>query len=201
MAAPNSKDSMNLVGTWHLNRTLSDDPDKIFALQGVPWVVRQILRYASLSLHISQAVRFPDGTTTVINENNSDIEYPIDSIMTLHIKQTVYPGGFNSEGSYPVNGTSQDLSLPIFGEVMMKLRYVNTSSVPDEKLRSLLSQGSPSKMAIDELAHNSSKGWQAQVWWGFEWVGDTRYFTRNATVTRNKDGQTVTSRMVYDFLK
>lgn len=135
----------------------------------------------------------------VIGPGDPNIEYPVNSVITLLIKQTVHPGGFNSEGSYPVNGISQDLSLPIFGEVTMELRYVNTLNLPEERLRKLLSQGSPSNMAINEVAHNSAKGWKAQVWWGFEWVEDKRYFTRNAVVTRNKDGKTVISRMIYDF--
>ncbi|KAJ5151334.1 uncharacterized protein N7482_010586 [Penicillium canariense] len=197
MAAPSSRDATNLAGVWNLNRTLSDDPDKIFALQGVPWVVRQVLRYASLSLSISQSICLADGTFAAPPDAHSNFDYPGDSVTILDITQNVYPGNFNSEGIYHVNGKPQNLSLPIFGDVVMQLSYINASSISDEKLRQTLSEGSSCQVVIDEIAHNSSKGWEARVFWGFEYICDKRYFTRNAIVW--KGDKTVNSRMVYDF--
>lgn len=111
--------------------------------------------------------------------------------------QTVNPGGFDSEGSYPVNGERKDYSLPIFGHVMMQLRYINVADVPDEALRAKLIEGNPSNIVIDECAENSFKGWQAKVIWGFEMIEGKRYLTRHVTTTKDEDK--VDARMVYDY--
>lgn len=79
----------------------------------------------------------------------------------------------------------------------MELRYVNTTEVLDDAMRERLSEASPSKTVIDEIAHNPSKGWDARVIWGFEFIEGQRYLTRNITTT--KGDQVVNARMVYDF--
>lgn len=160
-------------------------------------MVRQVLRYASLSLKIRQAISLPDGTTADTTDDTCSSNPPDGAITTLHIKQVVKPGGFDSEGSYPVDGKPKDYSLPIFGDVMMQLRYMNVANISDEDLREKLNEASPSKTVIDEIAQNSSKGWQAQVMWGFEMINGKRYLTRNVTTT--KDKQKVGAKMVYDY--
>lgn len=156
-----------------------------------------MLRYASLSLKIRQAICLPDGTTADVTDDTSPSSSPDGTITTLHIRQTVNPGGFDSEGSYPIDGKPKDYSLPIFGDVMMQLRYMNVADVPDEVLREKFSEANLSKTVIDEVAQNSSKGWQAQVMWGFEMINGKRYLTRNVTTT--KDQEKVDARMVYDY--
>lgn len=165
--------------------------------QGVPWAVRQVLRFANLSLKIKQAISLPDGTTAEVTDDTARFDPPADAITTLRIKQTVNPGGFDSEGTYTVDGKPQDVALPIFGEVVMQLRYMNVAEIPDETLRQKLGEASPSKTLIDEVASNSSKGWEARVKWGFELIDGKRYLTRNVTTT--KDRHTVDARMVYDY--
>lgn len=137
-----------------------------------------------------------DGTTTgVTGDTNSNL--PDGAYTTLYIKQTVHPGGFDSEGSYPVNGERKDYSLPIFGDVMMQLRYMNVTDVPDEAIRAKLMENNPSTTVIDEYAENSSKGWQAKVIWGFEMIEGKRYLTRHVTITKDEDK--VDAWMVYDY--
>lgn len=160
-------------------------------------MVRQVLRYASLSLKIKQAICLPDGTTAEVADNTSTSSPPDGAVTTLHIRQTVNPGGFDSEGLYPIDGKRKDYSLPIFGDVMMQLRYMNVADVPDEALREKFVEANPPKTVIGEVAQNSSKGWQAQVMWGFEMINGKRYLTRN--VSTRKDKEKVDARMVYDY--
>lgn len=143
--------------------------------------MRKILKYANLSLHITQS--------TANSEENP--------FTTLHIKQTVHPGGFNSEGSYPVNGEAKDFSLPIFGEVNMMLRYMDATEIEDETLRQKMSQEGLSKTVIYEVAHNTEKKWEAKVVWGFENIKGERYLTRNVKTWNEKE--TLVTRMVYDW--
>ncbi|KAJ5287935.1 hypothetical protein N7478_003621 [Penicillium angulare] len=197
MAAPLSKDVTNLTGTWRLNRKLSDDPEGLLALQGVPWITRKALRLASLSLQMTQSVSMSDassdGTSDGTNTSSDD-----DGFVTmLHVRQTVSPGSFNSDSSCPVNGQEQKLSLPIFGDIKMSLRYMNTSGIKDEVIRQQYEDGCPTKTVIDEDAVNLKMGWTAHVLWGFEIINGKRYLTRNATSSRNDE--TVAARMVYDY--
>ncbi|KAJ5650967.1 uncharacterized protein N7484_004690 [Penicillium longicatenatum] len=196
MATPISKNVTNLVGTWSLNRKLSDDPDQIFAVQGVPWITRKVLRFANLTLQISQSVSSSDASSEGATDSSSDIS----SVTTLHIKQTIHPGGFNSETTYPVNGVGQDMSLPIFGDINMLLRYINTAEIKDDVLRQGLEDGCSSNMVIDEAAYNTKMDWTAQVVWGFEMINGKRYFTRNVITSKNSQkNEPVVARMVYDY--
>ncbi|KAJ6028357.1 hypothetical protein N7540_003933 [Penicillium herquei] len=193
MAAPLSKDITNLEGTWHLNRKLSDDPDQMFALQGVPWITRKALRFANLSLQISQSVSFSDVSSDSATESSSEDG---GSVTTLHVRQTVTPGSFNSDSSCPVNGLYQDMTVPIFGDIKMKLQYVGTDDVKNDLMRQSFEDACASKMVIDEGAENPKMGWSAHVLWGFENINGKRYFTRNVR-TWKKD-EIVVVRMVYD---
>lgn len=147
-------------------------------------------------MEISQSTSASNGTNGDAS-NGSSGSPDHSSVTTLHIKQTIHPGGFNSEGNYPINGKAQDLSLPIFGDVNMTLRYINVEDIPDETLRQKMIEGNPSKTVIDEAAHNTAKGWKAEVIWGFEIVNGERYLTRNIKTWNDKE--TLTTRMVYDY--
>ncbi|KAJ5758980.1 hypothetical protein N7520_006136 [Penicillium odoratum] len=196
MAAPFSKDITDLAGTWSLDRKLSDDPDAVFALQGVPWFTRKALRFASLSLQITQSVSLSDASSDSITDSSSDI----GSVTTMHVKQVVHPGGFNSETSCPLNGVGQDMSLPIFGDIVMQLKYMNTADVKDDMLRQAFEDGCCSNKVIDEAAYNTRMGWTAHVLWGFEMINGKRYLTRTAVTSKTlKKDETVTARMVYDY--
>ena len=161
----------------------------------MPWLVRKVLRYASLSLQIAHGVTLSDNKTDGVTEKYGDINSTDGPVSTIHIKQSVNPGGFDSEGTYLVDGTAHRESLPIFGDVLMRLRYIKVEDVPDEELRRSLYDGTPSKIIIDEVAHNETRGWDARVFWGFEMIDGKRYFTRNVSTTKGKE--TVVCRIVY----
>lgn len=110
--------------------------------------------------------------------------------------QTVHPGGFDSEGSYLVDGSQQDISLPIFGDVQMQLQFIDRSDILEDSIRQILEVASLSEKVIQELAHNASKGWEAEVIWGFEELNGKRYLTRNISTT--KEEKKVIAKMVYD---
>lgn len=96
-----------------------------------------------------------------------------------------------------MDGEPKDFSLPIFGNVNMSLQYINVDDISNEPLRRRLEPGNPSKIVIDESAHNSGKGWDARVVWAFELVDGKRYLTRNVSTWNDKDK--VETRMVYDY--
>ncbi|CAG8898608.1 unnamed protein product [Penicillium egyptiacum] len=198
MAVPDFKDVPDLTGTWVLNRDLSTDPDKVFVLQGVPWVVRKVLQHAQLSLKIHQTTSLSKKSTgTDGNANgNSDLADNLKPVTTLDMTQTVNPGGFDSKGSYPIDGSQLDVSLPIFGCVQMQLKFIDRSDILEDSIRQIVEVGSLSDKVIQEFAQNTSKGWEAEVIWGFEELDGKRYLTRNISTT--KEEKKVIAKMVYD---
>ncbi|CAI7658850.1 unnamed protein product [Penicillium glandicola] len=199
MAAPDMKEIPDLTGIWVLNRKLSTDPDDVFVLQGVPWVVRKVLRHARLSLQIRQTTSISAEKSTYMGGNSKESSVSADnsnSVTSLRITQTVNPGGFDSEGTYSVDGSQQDHSLPIFGDIQMQLKFIDISDIVEDSVRQILEVASLSDKVIQELAHNSSKGWDAEVIWGFEELDRKRYLTRNISTTKGE--KKITAKMVYD---
>jgi hypothetical protein len=120
------------------------------------------------------------------------------SVTSLRVKQTVNPGGFDSEGCYTVDGSTQELSLPIFGEIRAQLKIIEIAEVREDSIRQTLETIRSSKKVIQELARNISKGWEAEVIWGFEDIDGKRYLTRNVSTV--KDEKKVIGKMVYEGL-
>jgi hypothetical protein len=137
-------------------------------------------------------------TSTCIDEkcDESSVSADLKSVTSLRITQTVNPGGFDSEGIYPIDGSKQDLSLPIFGDLQTQLNFIDRSNVLDDSVRQAVEMASLNKTVIQELALNSSKGWDAEVIWGFERLDGKRYLTRNIRTT--KEDKKVIAKMVYD---
>jgi hypothetical protein len=157
------------------------------------------LRHARLSLQISQTTSLSakDGPCIEGDSNEgSDLATDVKPVTSLRMIQTVNPGGFDSEGSYSVDGNPQDVSLPIFGDIEMQLQFVNISAILEDTIRQVLEVASLSGKVIQELAQNPSKGWEAEVIWGFEELDGKRYLTRNISTT--KEEKKVIAKMVYD---
>ncbi|KAJ6104788.1 hypothetical protein N7523_011108 [Penicillium sp. IBT 18751x] len=196
MAGPISKGATNLVGIWNLISNTLLLNAKVIEKQGAPWLVRKALKYANLSLDIKQTSFLSDGTSVEFTLDDSGLDSPADAVTTLHIKQTVSPGSFDSIGTYYLDGKPQEYSLPIFGDVNMRLQYINVADINSEPLRQRLERANPSKIVIEESAHNPGKGWKAQVIWAFELINEKRYLTRNVSTWNEKEK--VEARMVYD---
>lgn len=79
----------------------------------------------------------------------------------------------------------------------MMLRYIDVADIEDETIRQKMIQEGLAKTVIDEVAHNTAKGWHAKVVWGFEYVKGEKYLTRNVHTWNDKE--TLVTRMVYDF--
>ncbi|KAK3369531.1 hypothetical protein B0T24DRAFT_681535 [Lasiosphaeria ovina] len=184
MAAPPSVNILNMSGTWTLNRQLSDDFDATFQVQGVSWPVRKILSWAGVALHMTQTSDTPQGETG---------KPPVTKI---NVKQTITPGGFNSEEAYVLDSSVKHSTLPIFGAVSVHSRYTLLGQVDDVDLRERLAADGAT-VAIQEFAESKSSDWSTTGVWGFEIVGGERRFTRTNTTT-GRNARAV-ARLVYDY--
>ncbi|KAJ9130930.1 hypothetical protein NKR19_g9685 [Coniochaeta hoffmannii] len=200
MAAPESKTGLDIEGTWLLNRTLSDDFDGIFALQGMSWLLRKILRFASMRLLMTQT---PSPTSTPPSPSPDPENAPRGDqhhkITKIYQKQTIHPGGFDTEDVYILDGAERDMTIPIFGEVTSRYQYTAIDDLSDDgELRESLRAGGTGPRAVQEICRSRHAGWESVLTWGFEEVGGERRFTQNSVTT--KGGRRERGRLVYDYV-
>ncbi|KAL9604795.1 MAG: hypothetical protein Q9219_000243 [cf. Caloplaca sp. 3 TL-2023] len=111
MAAPPEKTIRDLSGKWTMNKTLSDDSDRLLQMQGVSWFMRRAIAIANVSLTVEQYEK--DGQT--------------------HIDATqVATGGVTSTENRTLDWTLRDHTDKVFGKVKGKSRWVKLSDVDDD---------------------------------------------------------------------
>lgn len=168
-------------------------------------MIRKALRHARLSLELLQTTAAVDGTSKAgeQNGNTTASEMP-ETITTLRVKQIVNPGGFDSQGSYTVDGSTQDLSVPVFGDIRTQLKFIEIGEIVEESIRRGFEIAGYSGKVIQELAsdnskasaRNDTKGWEAEVIWAFEIIDGKEHLTRNVSMVGNE--KKIIARMVYD---
>ncbi|KAJ6189663.1 hypothetical protein N7519_004571 [Penicillium mononematosum] len=213
MAAPADITIQNLSGKWEMDSTHSNPTDPILTLQGMGWVMRKALSYATVTIYVKQ---YAD------SENAALIH--IDS-------QQVITGG--------IQGTKEERKLDwearehvdhIFGKLQGRSRLIAGAKSEDGAVRPVIEiqtkVGSPEEDAkvqkfltgeilidgsksegflaeegeavfLQSFVKNTENGWTAEQVWGFETVDGERRHTRRVVVT--KDGKVASARLVYAF--
>ncbi|KAI9894954.1 MAG: hypothetical protein M1814_000175 [Vezdaea aestivalis] len=184
MAAPDSVSLLNFSGDWTLNYDLSDEFDPILALQGVSWFTRQALKYATLTLHITETL-------------NEDTTEPT----LIVIEQTLTGGIPGTTESRRLDWTERPHEDGIFGRVVGKSAWADLDEASDKWLSEgwLDGKGRGGKGFIRSYVVNEERGWTADQIWGFTEFEGKRYYTRRVVV--NKGAERKAARLVYDFLK
>jgi len=175
MAAPPEITLKNLSGIWVMNKTLSDDTDKILALQGVNWFLRKIIALATITLHISQ--------------------YEEDSITHINIDQFA-TGGIKTTEERTLNWQVKRHEDSVFGVVFGQSRWVKLADVDDDEF---LKNGWDDLIGehVQSYVESHDNGWTANQIWGFEVVQGTRYHVRHVVVRKGDDWKQ--ARLVYNF--
>ncbi|OQE15851.1 hypothetical protein PENFLA_c030G06832 [Penicillium flavigenum] len=213
MAAPADVTIQNLSGKWEMDSTHSNPTDPILTLQGMGWVMRKALSYATVTIYVKQY---------------ADSENPT----LIHIDaQQVITGG--------IQGTKEERKLDwearehvdhIFGKLQGRSRHIAGAKSEDGAVRPVVEiqtkVGSPEEDAkvqkfltgetlidgsksegflaeegeavfLQSFVKNTETGWTAEQVWGFETVDGERRHTRRVVVT--KDGKVASARLVYAF--
>nr|QJY30859.1 hypothetical protein [Discosia rubi] len=184
MAAPENTNILNMTGIWSLNSLESDDLGPTFALQGVPWIVRKVISFASLEITMDQKEPAP----------------PTDPSTIIKVKQTVRPGGFDTANSYVLDGKLRTDTVPIFGAMSMRAQYVSSVEVSSEDVLGREIEkpiASDDRVGIKEVTEGVNTGWKTTALWGFERINGERRFCKYCITT--KEGQNVQARLVYDY--
>lgn len=91
-----------MTGTYSLNKTLSDSPDKTLQLQGVSWIVRSAISMSSVKIHLNLYT---------------------DDAGAVHLDmETESTGGMKNTEERTANWEYQEAKDKIFGQVKGKSR-------------------------------------------------------------------------------
>jgi len=183
MAAPPEVTTLDLSGTFTMNKSLSDDTDEILRLQGVSWFMRKLISSVTITLYVKQ-----------YKDANGDEHIDIEQIGT---------GGF--KGNYEqriLTWSEREADDRVFGPVIGKSRRVALDQVEDEWqkegwLADTTEHGAIQAYAISNTA-KSGTTWIADVIWGFAEVDGLRRHTRKVHFIGPK-GEEINARLVYDY--
>ncbi|KAA6416016.1 MAG: hypothetical protein FRX48_00735 [Lasallia pustulata] len=180
MAAPPAKTLKDLSGVWVMNKTLSDDTDRILQMQGVGWWLRKAIALATVTLTIKQYVS-------------------ADGLTHIDIEQRATGGISGTTEKRTLDWAYRDHKDGIFGAVKGKSRWVKLADVEDDNeflKKGWLEEGDEHVQSYVESVGN---GWTADQIWGFEEIGGVRYHVRHVVVRKGDDWKE--ARLVYDYQK
>ncbi|EAW24858.1 uncharacterized protein NFIA_103460 [Aspergillus fischeri NRRL 181] len=220
MAAPADVTIKNLNGEWTMEKNISDPSDPILAFQGVSWVTRKAISYATVTLIVKEYADSEDAKLMHID---------IDQVLTGGLKGT-------SEKRH-TDWAEREHKDHIFGTLKGRSRLIRGSKGDDGKVRpavdintkiddpkvkqflrgEILIDGSPCEgFLVDNegeeygegeglflqsfvVNQDDGAGWTAEQIWGFETINGQRYHTRRVVVA--KDGDYKMARLAYTYVK
>ncbi|KAF7160310.1 hypothetical protein CNMCM5623_005830 [Aspergillus felis] len=220
MAAPADVTIKNLNGEWTMEKNISDPSDPILSFQGVSWVTRKAISYATVTLIVKEYADSQDAKLLHVD---------IDQVLTGGLKGT-------SE-KRQTDWVAREHNDHIFGKLMGQSRLIRGSKGDDGKVRpavdintkidnpkvkqflrgEILIDGSPSEgFLVDNVGEEYGEGeglflqsfvvnqddgygWTAEQVWGFETINGQRYHTRRVVVA--KGGEFKMARLVYTYVK
>lgn len=159
----------------------------MLALQGVGWMMRKAIAWATVTLAIKQYV--DDAGLTHIDTD-----------------QTATGGIKGTQELRRLDWVERSHDDHIFGQLKGKSRWAATGSPEFDALDAFLTDGwledgeqagPGGESHVHSRVVNEEKGWTAEQIWGFAVVEGARYYVRRVIVSKGKEVLTV--RLVYDW--
>ncbi|KAM0323355.1 hypothetical protein ACHAQA_008948 [Verticillium albo-atrum] len=190
MAAPPQATIRDLNGTWRMSKTLSDDLGPSLALQGMPWILRKAVSFATITGKLSQTQ----------DENG---------ITNIAVQQTATGGIKGEDEKHKLDGAENIHGSMAFGAQHVRSNWLDLKtakplSLGGEPLDPFLLQGWLEEEQAGQPGHitvnvfNERAGWKADQVWGFAEIDDKRY--RVAKLLVRKGEETAPVRVVYEWV-
>ncbi|KAI0452057.1 hypothetical protein F5B21DRAFT_484964 [Xylaria acuta] len=177
MATPANITLENLDDQWAMNFGLCDNSDPMLKLHGVPWLLRKILGWVSMTVAIKTWSDTPTGLTHFLIEYKPPLGLPTSSEERV----------FNFEGD--------EFTVPIYGKLRVRMRWATAKEL--DGIDEFLAEGFEGTNIHMMTEHVDLDTVTHQVF-GFEEVGGTRFHTRHIVVMRGEEVQKL--RLVYDYI-
>ncbi|PGG95072.1 hypothetical protein AJ79_10284 [Helicocarpus griseus UAMH5409] len=213
MAAPTECTLKDLNGTWSMDKTLSNDPDGVFKLQGMSWLTRKAIGLATVTLKVTQKKIENDVTqidiaqivtgglkgTTELRTLDWSEKPHTDHIFGSVIGQNrwVHAGAAGADGKRrpevdvqtKVGNEAEDVAVAKFlrGEILANGDIVEGFLVDEQN-----------ELFLQSWVRSQDSGWTGEQIWGFETVDGVRRHTRRIVVAN--DGKVEKVRLVYNFI-
>ncbi|KAI5123553.1 hypothetical protein M0805_003372 [Coniferiporia weirii] len=183
MAAPPEVNILDLSGTYIMNKTLSDDTDKILALQGIGWAKRRIIRMLTITLYVKH---YKDDE----GKEHVDIYQAAGSVDENFEQRTL-------------DWTERAVEDKTFGPVVGKSRKIKVEDIEDDWqkdgwLSDTLEQGAIEAHTESDTP-KSGRTWIANQVWGFAEINGERKYTRKVHFV-GPQGEDIKAVLVYDYL-
>ncbi|KAI9770228.1 MAG: hypothetical protein M1840_003385 [Geoglossum simile] len=186
MAAPENVNMKALDGVWVMNKSLSDDIDGILALQGIGWLVRKAISFATVTLRIKQYEEKRDDSTSVTH---------------IDIEQTATGGIQGTTEKRTLDWTEREHSDYLFGDLFGKSRWRKLEEIGGDDVE-FLAEGWLDEVKetglVESYVISEESEWTARQIWGFEEFDNKRYYTRHLVV--KKDKEVKKAKLVYDYM-
>ncbi|KAE9566442.1 hypothetical protein CGCF415_v015121 [Colletotrichum fructicola] len=190
MAAPTQVTIRDLNGTWRMSKTLSDDLGPSLALQGMPWILRKAVSYATITGKLSQTQDDKGITSIAIQQTASggikgeDEKHKLDGAENIH--GSLMFGAQHVRSSWLDVKTTNPLSLS--GEPLDP--YLLQGWLDEEQ------PGQPGHITVNVI--NERAGWKADQVWGFSNIDGQRYRIAKFLVSKGEEIAPV--RVVYEWV-
>lgn len=184
MAAPPELTTLDLSGTFVLNKTLSDtnEMDEILRLQGVSWFTRKAISLATITLYVKH-----------YKDDNQVEHIDIDQVLTGGIKGTTE--------LRTLDWTTREHEDHIFGAVVGRARRLPLADVEDDWLREGWTPDVAEHGAIESYVKSDTPknkiAWVGHQIWGFQEFNGERRYTRHLKFT-GPNNEIIQALMVYD---
>ncbi|KAF9502546.1 hypothetical protein BDN71DRAFT_1500661 [Pleurotus eryngii] len=182
MAVPAEFTTLDISGTFYMNKSLSDSTDAILTAQGVGWLKRRAISLGSLHLTVKHY------------KDSEDVE-------RIDIDQVV-AGLAGTREERVLNYEERTHNDHVFGHVIGKSRRIPVADVEEEFLKKGWTEETITNGAIESYVESdtpkSGTSWIAKQIWGTEAIDGVTRYTRHVYFT-GPDGKVIEARLVYDY--
>ncbi|KAI0304249.1 hypothetical protein B0F90DRAFT_1626063 [Multifurca ochricompacta] len=186
MAAPHNLTTINVTAIYMMNKALSDDIDPILYMQGINWLNRTAISYATITLHVKHY------------KDENGIEH-------INSDQVLTGGITGTTENRVLDGTLRDHYDYVFGAIVGESTRRKLEDIEDDFLKGTWLSDTQEHGAICSWLRSDTEksgySWTSEEVWGFEEIEGERHYARRIKFTEKPGGQVVRARIVYDYGK
>ncbi|KAB2574046.1 hypothetical protein DBV05_g7327 [Lasiodiplodia theobromae] len=189
MAAPPEKTIQDFNGSWVMNKKDSRNTDAILSLQGIPWLVRRAIGFATVTLICKQ-----------YKDENGLEHIDIDQVTSPSL-----PGKSATPEERVLDWEWRDHENGIFGKVKGRTRRITLADLPDDEDGMFMKEGWDESTIeggdlIETFVENQDSGWTANQTWGFELNDEgVRKYARHVIVKDKSGKKVLREKLYYDY--
>ncbi|KAI6090726.1 hypothetical protein F4821DRAFT_227718 [Hypoxylon rubiginosum] len=169
-----------------MSKTLSDDLGPTLELQGIPWIVRKAVSFATITGKLTQTTD-EKGTTQIV------------------VDQTATGGIKGETETYVLDGSESRVGSSMFGFQNLRTQWVSLDDQPmsfaggplDPWLQEGWLEESSGTHDHVQVYTVSEKGWSAEHIWGFALRHGERYYAKKILLKKGEDS--LKANVVYEW--